>query len=192
MKLLAGVVIGLLIVALAALAVAWSGVIDMSATAPSTALERVVGTTLADRSIHRRAPRARNPLEATPEVLRTGLDHYRENCVVCHGAPGVAAGEAAKGLNPPAPDLSLADAQEPSDGELFEVIGHGIRMSGMPGWLPTHTEREIWAIVAFMRHLPSLTPEERRALARGGEAEEEHAAHHGGEAPAAGGDSPRP
>ena len=25
-------------------------------------------------------------MPATPEVLKAGLDHYRENCVTCHGA----------------------------------------------------------------------------------------------------------
>jgi mono/diheme cytochrome c family protein len=55
--------------------------------------------------------------------------------------------------------------QHRSDGELFWIVQNGIRMSGMPAFGATHKERQIWEIVAFLRHLPSLTPEEEKALA---------------------------
>ncbi len=172
MRLVQGILIGVLVPALAAAGIAWSGLFDMSATRPPGRLEQLIGSTLADRSLQRRAPKTKNPLRPTPDVLRAGLAHYRENCVICHGAPGVRQGEAGRGLSPPAPDLSTPDAQESSDGELFQVIGHGIRMTGMPGWLATHSEYEIWEMVAFTRHLPGLTSEEKKALAGGGR--EEH------------------
>ena len=149
-----------------------TGWFDMSATRPPGRLEQLVGSALANRSVERRAPRTKNPLPSSPEVLRDGLAHYRDDCVLCHGAPGAPAGEAAKGLNPPAPDLATPDAQEASDGELFQFIGYGVRMTGMPAWLPTHSEREIWELAAFVRHLPKLTAEERSALAAG--ADEHH------------------
>ena len=147
----------------------------MSATRPPGTLEALVGGTLVGRSLERRAPAARNPLSAGPEALRAGLEHFRENCLLCHGARACRPpGEAAKGLNPPPPDLARPDTQRTPDGELFEVIAHGVRISGMPGWLPTHSEREIGALVAFVRHLPAITAEERAALS-GGEAEDHHA-----------------
>ncbi|MHB8899042.1 MAG: c-type cytochrome [Thermoguttaceae bacterium] len=34
---------------------------------------------------------------------------------------------------------------------------HGIRMTPMPAFGPTHTDEEIWTIVAFICHLPDLT-----------------------------------
>ena len=37
-------------------------------------------------------------------------------------------------------------------------------MTGMPAFAPTHTEDEIWKMVAFVRHLPNLTQEERSRL----------------------------
>ena len=169
MKLVIGIAIGILALPLAATLVVWTGSFDMSATRPPTKLEQLVGGALADRAVARRAPRGKNPVPLTREVLSAGLAHYREDCVVCHGAPGIPSGEAGKGLNPPAPDLASADSQESSDGELYQVIAHGIRMTGMPAWLPTHTEREIWELVAFVRHLPQITPGEKRELATGQE-----------------------
>lgn len=32
-------------------------------------------------------------------------------------------------------------------------------MTGMPAWGPTHGEHELWAIVAFLREFPSLSPQ---------------------------------
>jgi hypothetical protein len=49
-----------------------------------------------------------------------------------------------------------------SDGELFYVIEHGIRFTGMPGWR-TGTqagEESSWHLVHFIRHLPRLTEAE--------------------------------
>ena len=58
--------------------------------------------------------------------------------------------------------MRAAATQSLSDGELFSIIENGIRLTGMPAW-GTGTpegERESWALVHFIRHLPSLTPEE--------------------------------
>ena len=36
----------------------------------------------------------------------------------------------------------------------------------MPAFGKTHPPNEIWSIVAFVRHLPALTPEEKKELSR--------------------------
>ena len=99
---------------------------------------------------------------------------------MCHGAPDVDAAELSKGLNPRAPK-TLADS-DLSDGKLFWIVKHGIRMTPMPAFGPTHSDEEIWKIVAFVRHLSKLTPQERDSL-RAATSEEEH--HHGVETNAA-------
>ncbi len=38
----------------------------------------------------------------------------------------------------------------PKPDEAFWIIKNGIKMTGMPGFGPTHTDNEIWAITAFM------------------------------------------
>ena len=77
-------------------------------------LERLVGEALVDRSTARRAPKVKSPFVASPEVIAAGLRHYREDCLVCHGAKGVKRGEIGDGLNPPPPDLAEADVQASS------------------------------------------------------------------------------
>ncbi|HTY41254.1 MAG TPA: cytochrome c, partial [Thermoanaerobaculia bacterium] len=67
------------------------------------------------------------------------------------------------------PDLTLGRVQGRTDGELFWILQNGIRLTGMPAFGPTHKDRQIWAIVAFVRHLPAMTPEEQKAMkAEGG------------------------
>lgn len=153
----------------------WLGAIDMAALPKPGLIERTIGELAFDGWLHRTAPNATNPFANEPDAIAGGLTHYRENCLPCHGAPGVEPAELAKGLHPGAPELDSNDTQEMSDGELFWTIKNGVRMTGMPAFAPTHSDEEIWKIVAFVRHLHNLPPEERSQLQLG-TAEEHH--HH--------------
>jgi mono/diheme cytochrome c family protein len=164
MRFLSGMVFGILLLAAGGAAFVGAGLFNTAAIVPPGALERKVAGIALDRSVHRRAPKTANPLKPDPEVLREGLAHYRAMCVTCHGAPGVDASEAGEGLNPPAPDLTTGKVQKRTDGELFWLVQSGIRMTGMPAFGPTHKDEEIWKIVAFLRRLPALSPDEAREL----------------------------
>lgn len=150
----------LVVVAVAALA---AGAVDMSMVRPS-ALERFLGPALRDASIRARAPRnVRAP--TGPEVIAKGREEYREHCQVCHGVPDGTQSSIAAGLSPSPPDLADPAIQARTDGELFFIISRGIRMTGMPAFGKSEPEEVRWALVAFVRRLPQLTPEERTALA---------------------------
>jgi mono/diheme cytochrome c family protein len=153
----------LAVVAAVAVALA-AGAFDTSATAKPSFLERTLAPWVVDRSVARRAPKGPNPIPVTPELLARGLAEYREHCVVCHGAPGEPQSGIAAGLNPSAPDLADPESQEGSDGELFQFISAGVRMTGMPAFSRSEKAETIWMLVAFVRHLPKLSDEERRAL----------------------------
>ncbi|HJU38766.1 MAG TPA: nuclear transport factor 2 family protein, partial [Tahibacter sp.] len=43
-------------------------------------------------------------------------------------------------------------------------IKHGIKASGMPAWGPTHDDARIWAMVAFLEKLPTLSQDEYQIL----------------------------
>jgi mono/diheme cytochrome c family protein len=154
---------GILVALFAPILVLATGAINVGADVKPGLIERTLGPWARDRSVEERAPKEKNPYAGDPAAIAAGLDHYRVNCVMCHGAPGVEANELSKGLNPPAPSLGK-DENDTSDGELFWVIKHGIRMTPMPAFGPTQTDEEIWKIVAFIRHLPNLTAQERDSL----------------------------
>jgi len=165
-----GILVAVVLLGTVALA---AGAYDTSATVKPSWLERTVAPWLVDRSVARRAPKGPNPIQATPEVLAKGLAEYREHCLVCHGVPGEPQTAIGAGLNPTAPDLGDPDSQEGSDGELFQFISAGVRMTGMPAFSKSESQETIWKLVTFVRHLPKLTDDERRALqARHGGREE--------------------
>ena len=103
-----------------------------------------------------------NPLHFSPELLSEGRHHFADHCATCHANDG--SGKTAMGPNfyPPVPDLRDAAIQTMADGELFYVIHHGIRFTGMPAWGKGDPaeDTESWKLVLFIRHLPDITPEE--------------------------------
>ena len=164
MRFLLGVVFGILLVAVGAAAIVYTGSFNISATVPPSKAERQLATFALNKAVARRAGSQKNPLPTNAETLRGGLHEFGENCLVCHGAPGVDPGAIGQGLNPGAPDLTLPRVQARSDGELFWITSNGIRMTGMPAFSPTHEEKEIWEMVAFIRHLPEITDDEGARL----------------------------
>ena len=104
----------------------------------------------------------RNPVPAADEVIGKALEHYADHCATCHANDGSGRTEIGRGLYPKAPDMRAADTQSLTDGELFSIIEHGIRLTGMPGWASgtPEGERDSWGLVHFVRRLPQLTQEE--------------------------------
>jgi mono/diheme cytochrome c family protein len=103
-----------------------------------------------------------NPVPRTEAVEREGLEHFADHCASCHANDGSGNTEMGRALFPPAPDMRLAATQQMTDGELFYVIEHGIRFTGMPGW-STGTqagEQSSWHLVHFVRRLPHLSKAE--------------------------------
>ena len=143
-----------------------AGLVDFSASTPPGRLEQRLATFALNRSIERHAPKVANPLARSPAAVAAGLVLFRTHCVDCHGAPGVDPTEAGASLNPPAPGLTLARVQARSDGELKWIVSNGVRMTGMPAFGASRSEEEVWQLVAALRRLPHLSPEERKVLAK--------------------------
>jgi pentatricopeptide repeat protein len=103
-----------------------------------------------------------NPVRPTPEVISEGLEHYANHCASCHANDGSGDTEIGRGLYPRAPDMRATDTQSLTDGELFSIIEHGIRLTGMPAWGNGTAEgqRQSWGLVHVVRRLPKLTEEE--------------------------------
>jgi mono/diheme cytochrome c family protein len=44
------------------------------------------------------------------------------------------------------------------------IVKDGIKMTGMPAWGSSHSDSAIWAMVAFLQRLQTLTPETYKAF----------------------------
>jgi mono/diheme cytochrome c family protein len=163
MGLVIGVILALVILGALGLSFIYSGIYNVAATYPDAAPVAWVLSTTMDRSVKRHAAGIKAPALDDPAMLQAGSSRYRTTCVACHGAPGVQIGDTGRGLNPDPPELTEA-ASDWKPNELFWITKNGVRMSGMPAWGVTYSDKDIWAIVVFVRKLPSMTPSEYQAL----------------------------
>ena len=142
----------------------YSGLYPVAATVPHNPVVAWVLDTAMEHSVQRYAEEVAPPPSLDdPRVIEAGAGHYHENCQICHGGPGVERSELSKGLLPPPPDLGKA-ADEWTPAELFWIVKHGIKMTGMPAWGPTHSDDALWAVVAFIRKLDQLSPEQFKTM----------------------------
>jgi mono/diheme cytochrome c family protein len=129
-------------------------------------IETMIARTARTMAIPASARAQQNPIPASSDVIAEGMDHYADHCATCHANDGSGQTEMGQGLYPKAPDMRLSATQDMSDGELFYVIEHGIRFTGMPGWRTGTAagEESSWHLVHFIRHLPKLTSVELDAM----------------------------
>src|SRR4051794_2079271 len=135
---LTGIVCGLVLLLLVGFILIATGAFDFSASSKPGIIENKLAPWAFERSMARRAPKQSNPFANDPAAPAVGMAHYKENCIVCHGAPGSEARELSMGLNPSAPSLEEKDIQQLSDGQMFWIIKNGVRWSGMPSFGMTH------------------------------------------------------
>jgi cytochrome c553 len=96
-----------------------------------------------------------NPLADIPANVQDGRIAFSHYCAACHGLDGQNTGVPfADRMSPPVPLLNSSQVQTYTDGQIQWVIENGISPSGMPASKGILTEREIWTIVVFIRHLP--------------------------------------
>jgi len=157
----------------AALTVVYSGIVNVAADEPHGDLVYWLLEQTRENSIKKAAKDIDVPDLTNPELLLTGGVDYEFMCSSCHLAPGQKQSDMSVGLYPAPPNLTLVaeghkghehgdEAQ--SARKHFWVIKHGIKASGMPAWGKTHDDDRIWAMVAFLKRLPTLTKEEYQIL----------------------------
>ena len=139
----------------------YSGIYNIGADDHHSSLVFNVIKTLRDRSIEIRSAKLNMPNLDDPDLVLEGAGHYTAMCKECHLAPGIKQSELRAGMYPQPPNLSQARV---SPRTAFWVIKHGIKMSAMPGWGSSHDDAAIWSMVAFLRKLPDLSPEEYKAI----------------------------
>ena len=159
----AGAVGVLALLGIIGLFVVYTGAFNVAATEEHTSFTRWAFDTTLHNSVKSRAADVGAPESLTPEMIGAGAGSYKSMCQHCHAGPGVERSTWANGMRPRPPHLAEAAAEwEPE--EIFWLVKHGVKMSGMPAFGPTHDDRALWSIAAFVKGLPAMTPEEYAAL----------------------------
>lgn len=156
----------LLLLAAAGAFAIYAGVYNVSAAKPAADWEEWVLETVRERSVEKRAQGITVPALGSEAQVLKGFQVFRSQCVTCHGAPGVGPDDFAMGLYPMPPSLGNESVQRESDAELFWIVQHGLKHTGMPGFGMSLSEEDMWHVVAFLRRLPALDADGFQALAQ--------------------------
>lgn len=163
MKIIIALIIFVIVIILCGLAFINSGLFDVAATKPETEIVKWVLQTTKEKSVRSRAKDITVPNLDKESFIEIGFNNYDQMCVGCHGAPGISPSVIGEGLNPVPPDLS-EEVGHMAPQELFWITQNGIKMTGMPAFGPTHSDEELWSMVAFMQKLPDLSPEKYNVM----------------------------
>jgi mono/diheme cytochrome c family protein len=134
-------------------------------TAPGRT-ETVLARRLRSIAIPRAARERQNPVAASPDAMKEGMEHFADHCAICHANDGSGETEMGRAMYPRVPDMRQGTTQNLTDGELFYIIENGVRLTGMPAWGSgsEHDTNDNWRLVHFIRHLPQLTQAEMETM----------------------------
>lgn len=154
---LIGIVAGVIACAVSAYVVIISGVIPARQDEPSSDLERWAAHQSLRATIKREAPTLPAGLSADEETLMAGAKVYAGNCSGCHGAPLSKSPVFAAAYSPSAPLFANGDTvTDDPEGKIYWKIDHGIRFTGMPAFNKLLSEKEMWQVTLFLKHLDKL------------------------------------
>jgi mono/diheme cytochrome c family protein len=164
---LLGIVVALALLALVGVVLVRTGQVPANADAPPGKLETWAASTSLEATLAREAPGIADPVAPTDENLRAGIALFATNCAVCHGSSkgNDAASPIARGLYQKPPQFASEGVEDDPEGESFWKIQHGIRLTGMPSFRGTLSERQIWTIATFLKHMDKLPPSVQPAWA---------------------------
>jgi len=141
-----------------------SGWYNLAADTPHFAPVRWALLTMRERAVqfHSRGIPVRDLSDTS--LAAHGFSLYEKNCQPCHGAPGEAAGQMGRGINPKPPRLATA-VNRWTDSQLYWIVSRGLKMSGMPAFAPRLSDGDRWAIVALLRRMIWFSPADYKRIA---------------------------
>lgn len=147
-----------IVLAAAGLVTAASGLVPIKASSghwPITAwlLHFFMRRSVATHSLGTKVP----ALDQQSLVVK-GARHYEAVCRSCHGSPEQPLPAIARHMTPQPPHLPDV-VRDWKPRELFYIVKHGVKFTGMPAWPAQQRDDEVWAMVAFLLRLPDLDPQ---------------------------------
>ena len=153
-----GIVVGALVMI--------SGVIPIKASSGHWAITAVLLDFAKRRSVATYSLAITSPPLDHEALIVHGAAHYVSGCEPCHGGPDGRIPPVMRAMTPPPPALTTSVSRYNAR-ELFTIIKHGIKFTGMPAWPAQQRDDEVWAAVAFVQRLPQLSAAEYHRLAYG-------------------------
>ncbi len=172
LRVLIGIVLGVLLVPVAVLAWFWFGKVPVAVADQPIPHEREVVSIPLHARIHREMIKT-PPISVDEGNLVAGAHVYSEKCATCHGFHGK---PSPYGLHmfPTAPQLwqkhpksDVVGVSDDPPGETFWKVANGIRLTGMPAYNSQLTQTEIWQVSLLLANADKPLPQTAIELLRG-------------------------
>lgn len=144
----------------------YMGYYNISATEPHMNFVQEGFQTIKINSVKHHTKDLIKPAMSNDDIMTSGFEHYDAMCVKCHGGPGMEETSLQKGLNPKPPKFPDDLGEDLKIEQIYWITKNGIKMSGMPGFGPTHSDEELWNIAGFVVELPEISAEQYKQLKR--------------------------
>jgi len=133
-----------------------AGIAPVATASTPMPLEHFLAKSALHARINREMPKSA-PISPDENTYLEGARIYRDNCAVCHGLPGTPPSAIAKGLFPEAPVLFKGKGvTDDEPGETYWKVVNGIRLTGMPGFRKSLSERQAWDVTLLLAHADAL------------------------------------
>ena len=142
-----------------------SGIVPIKASSGHWPITAWILNFAMQRSVVMHSIGAETPRLDDRGLIVKGATHYDFGCRPCHGGPDLPQPVIAGKMTPHPPHLPPAIPKWQAD-ELFYIVKHGVKFTGMPAWPAQQRDDEVWAMVAFLLQLPRLTAAEYYKIAR--------------------------
>jgi len=172
-RVLLGVILGVALVPLAAMAWIHFGHPPVAVADPPFPYEKQITAVPLRIRIDREMPQTA-PIQADEPNLVAGALTYRDQCSGCHGLylkPSLMA----RNMFPAIPQLwekhrnsSVIGVSDDPPGETFWKVTNGIRLTGMPSYKDVLSETQIWQVSLLLANADKPLPPDAITLVLGG------------------------
>jgi thiosulfate dehydrogenase len=165
-KFIAGMIFGVILLAVGVFCLLFTGMVPVATSAPPLPMEKQLAKLGLNARIAKEAPKT-EPFQAGGDDYLAGAELYRADCAVCHGLPKQEQTRVAKGMYPHPPQLFAGNGvtDDPA-GETYWKVSNGIRLTGMPGFHATLSEKQVWQVAFLLANADKLPDAAKAELAR--------------------------
>lgn len=154
---IAGVIVGIILVPLAAYSYFVSGRAPVATADKALPFEKQFANGALHARIDKEMPKS-VPLAANESSFVAGAQVYRDHCGMCHGMPNVDQGPMAKGMFPKPPHLFRGKGvTDDEPGETYWKVANGIRLTGMPSFKPSLSETQMWQVSLLLANADKIS-----------------------------------
>jgi thiosulfate dehydrogenase len=134
------------------------GIAPVATSAASMPFERTLAGMALNARISKEMP-PQAPIQADEANMVAGARIYREQCSDCHGLSGQPETAIAKGMFPHPPQLFTGHGvTDDPPGETYWKAANGIRLTGMPGFVGSLTDTQIWQVSLMLANSDKMSP----------------------------------